>query len=114
MSIYIFDSNETFTTAPGNDNGSNWALYGTPTPMPSTSSEVRDRISGVGINNQPPPSPTPVCSGNDTQVEHFTGHEWRIGGLTQGAGVRVSVESLTRYADKANYLNFVSPSDPNF
>ena len=113
MSIFIFDFNETFTSPAVSDNGSNWASFGLPTPTPATNSEVMDGISGVPITNQPPPSPTPVCSGNDTQVEHFT-QEWRIGGLAQGTGVRVSVEQLTRYADKANYVNLVSPSDPSF
>lgn len=113
MSIFNFDFNETFTTSPVNDNGSNWASYGLPTPTPATNSEVVDHITGVGVNNQPAPSPTPVCTGNDTQVEHWT-QEWRIGGLSQGTGVRVSVEQFTRYADKANYLNLISPSDPSF
>lgn len=114
MSIYIFDFNETFTTGAVNDNGSNWASFGTPPATPATNSEVVDHITGVGVNNtNPVPSPMPVCSGNDTQVEHI-GQEWRIGGLTQGSGVRVSTQQFTRYADKANYLNFVSPSDPSF
>jgi hypothetical protein len=113
MSIFTFDFNETFTTAAVNDNGSNWASYGLPTLTPATNNEVEDLITGVGVNNQPAPSPTPVCTGNDTQVEHWT-QEWRIGGLAQGTGVRVSVEQFTRYADKANYLNLISPSDPSF
>jgi hypothetical protein len=113
MSIFLFDFNETFTTAAISDNGSNWGSYGLPTPTPATNSEVVDHITGVGVANQLPPVPTPVCSGNGTQVEHFT-QEWRIGGLAQGSGVRVSVEQFTRYADMANYLNLISPSDPSF
>ena len=113
MSIYLFDFNEAFTTAATNDNGSNWAQFGLPVETPATNSEVVDHITGVGVNNQPPPSPMPVCNGNPIQVEHFT-QEWRIGGLARGSGVRVSSEQFTRYADHAAYVNFTSPSDPNF
>jgi hypothetical protein len=107
LSVYAFDFNEKFTTGFTNTNNSNW-----PAPLtgPATNTMVSDTISGAVVNFQPPPTPTPVCSGNDTETQYAT-QEWYVGSLNTGSGIKLQSDTWTRYADWGTH-NGITPFHP--
>ena len=101
--------NEKFTTLATQDNPQgNWSSYGLPLEAGDIGTILLDYISGPGLNNTPPPNPTPVCAGNGTQQQHW-GQEFRVGSMTVGLGVRVQTDAIVRFTDHAEHQNKVSP-----
>ncbi len=102
--------NEKFTSSCQQDNSQgNWCTYGLPTELGDTGTILIDHITGPGVNNNPAPNPTPVCSGNSTKQQHWS-QELRVGSLTSGTGVRVQTDTLVRFADHAEHQTVVSPA----
>jgi hypothetical protein len=100
--------NEKFTSSCVQDNAQgNWCSYGLTAEMGDVGTFVVDHISGPGVNNNPPPNPTPVCVGDSSQQQHW-GQEFRIGSLTPpGVGVRVQTNTFVRFTNHGEHQNRV-------
>ncbi|HXE91720.1 MAG TPA: hypothetical protein VNK82_12245 [Terriglobales bacterium] len=102
--------NEKFTSACVQDNAQgNWCSYGLPDEVGDVGTILVDNITGPGINNSPPPNPTPVCVGDSTKQQHW-GQEFRVGSLTPGLGVRVQTNTFVRFTNHAEHQAIVSPA----
>ena len=107
----MVDWNELFTSGIVDDNVpfDNWSIYGLPQQLPGYGTYLVDEITGPGLNNNPPPIPTPNCNGLGTQIQHW-GQEFRIGTQAIGHGQRVQKDSLTRFINHAEHDAQVSPA----
>ena len=89
--------------------GTNWerpSAHGDTT----SNSTFYDYITGPGLNNQPPPNPTPTApQGGNTEVQR-SGQEWRFGSTTPGAGARVQTDTWHRYVDHGDNDGITSPA----
>lgn len=102
--------NEQFTSSCVQDNSNgNWCSYGLPPLRGDTLTYLLDYISGPGTGNNPAPVPTPVCTEDSTQQQHWS-QEFRVGSLTSGSGVRVQTDTLVRFTNHAEHQNIVSPA----
>jgi hypothetical protein len=73
-------------------------------------SEFFDYISGPGINDVPPPYPTPTApTGGMTEVQR-SGQAWRVGSLSPGHGARVQSDTWHRYVDHGDNDGITSPA----
>jgi hypothetical protein len=101
---------EQWTTAIDNRYaGTNWER---PTAHGDTTSNSQfyDYITGPGLNNNPPPYPTPTApQGGNTEVQR-SGQEWRVGSTTPGAGARVQTDTWHRYTDHGDNDAITSPA----
>jgi hypothetical protein len=96
--------NEAWTTQIVDDDApnDNWSLYGRPTETGGTDTLLKDYISGVGVNNNPAPSPMPACAGTVIKIQHW-GQEFRVGSTSSGLGQPVQTDNLTRFAEHAEH-----------
>jgi len=62
----------------------------------------RKLITGVGVNNNPAPSPMPACSGNAIKIQHW-GQEFRVGSSSSGLGQPVQNDNLARFTEHAEH-----------
>jgi hypothetical protein len=86
----------------------NWSQFGQPIETGATETILVDFITGVGVNNTPAPTPTPVCTGTPIDVQHW-GQEFRVGSLTSGLGQPVQTDAFTRFNEHGQHANSVSP-----
>jgi hypothetical protein len=98
---------------PQSQNGSNWGTYGLTTSSGSTGPLI-DQLSGPGVNNQPPPNPTPVCHTppTGTTVYRIASQVIRVGSTNTGSGVEVQTDNLTYYIDNGAHTSIVVPPPP--
>jgi hypothetical protein len=97
---------------PIGQNGSNWGIYALETGGGST--PLLDRLSGPGVNNNPPPSPMPKCDIPPTGaiIYRLATQQIRVGTDTSGSGVDVQSDNLTYYIDNGAHTSIVIPPPP--
>jgi len=104
--------NETVTNTQS-QNGSNWGNYAIQT-SPGDTGPLIDRLSGPGVNNSPPPYPTPTYHNPATGTTPYRVATQNIKvGSDMTGGVFVQQDTLTYYLDQGGgHTGIIIPPKP--
>jgi hypothetical protein len=104
VQITFQDANETFAKQADIYIGNNWPAYSV-TPGFTSTGNFDDNICAVGPTATPPTKPPQ--SGN-VGID-YASQAWFIGTQTEGGGVEVQSDTLTRYQDHGTVAPITSP-----
>jgi hypothetical protein len=104
--ITFEDANETFAKQADTYIGNNWPAY-TVTPTFTATGDFTDQICAVGPTANPPTRPpqSPLGSVGIDYGSQF----YFVGSLSEGSGVQVQSDTLTRYQDHGALAPITSP-----